>query len=442
MRFSLSRALVGALVGIAGVSAIPQQASPAAASSSSTSASSPASPSQTPSSSSSSNSSQVCNNSPVLCDRHYNDITYMGAHDSAFLRDASTGNSIAGNQFLNATLALDAGLRLLQAQVHNENGTLRLCHTSCGLLDAGPLEAWLALVNDWVVGHPSDVVTILLVNSDNVDVSQYAAAYQQSGLGKFGFVPPSATQWPSLRDMIANSTRVVSFITNIKASSAAPYLLPEFDYVFETPFTVLSLDGFNCTVDRPSDAGTASHAFSQGFMGLVNHFKDQEITTGLNIPDTENIALVNSADTSAAGNLGQHIQQCNGEWNHRPSFVLVDFWDQGSAVKAADDSNGVSRATGRTNVGTGSVSVAEEVAQVQRVLKASGLKYTMHSAGTTVEGSWMDVMTVIGKAHAAVHERGVVRVQSSMRVGTRTDKKQTAEDKVKRVEDLLSHDGK
>ncbi|KAK4067750.1 hypothetical protein Trihar35433_6310 [Trichoderma harzianum] len=96
----------------------------------------------------------------------------------------------------------------------------------------------------------------------------------------------------------------------------------------------------------------------------------------------------------------------------------------------------------RSCVGTGSVSVAEEVAQVQRVLKASGLKYTMHSAGTTVEGSWEDVMTVIGKAHSAVHEKGVVRVQSSMRVGSRTDKKQTAEDKVKRVEDLLSKDVK
>jgi uncharacterized protein YqgV (UPF0045/DUF77 family) len=47
-------------------------------------------------------------------------------------------------------------------------------------------------------------------------------------------------------------------------------------------------------------------------------------------------------------------------------------------------------------------------------------------------------MTVIGKAHAVVHERGVVRVQSSMRVGTRTDKSQTAEDKVKRVQDLLA----
>ncbi|KAG6026499.1 hypothetical protein E4U35_005078 [Claviceps purpurea] len=88
-------------------------------------------------------------------------------------------------------------------------------------------------------------------------------------------------------------------------------------------------------------------------------------------------------------------------------------------------------------VGTNKVSVADEIAQVQRVLQASGLKYTLHSAGTTVEGSWMDVMAVIGKAHAVVHEGGVVRVQSSMRVGTRTDKAQTAEDKVKRVQDLL-----
>lgn len=60
---------------------------------------------------------------------------------------------------------------------------------------------------------------------------------------------------------------------------------------------------------------------------------------------------------------------------------------------------------------------------------------TLHD---TLEGSWQDVMTVIGKAHTVVHERGVVRVQSSMRVGSRTDKKQTAEDKVKRVEDILA----
>jgi uncharacterized protein YqgV (UPF0045/DUF77 family) len=37
-----------------------------------------------------------------------------------------------------------------------------------------------------------------------------------------------------------------------------------------------------------------------------------------------------------------------------------------------------------SQVGTGNLSVAKEVAEVQRLLKDSGLKYTMHSAGTTV----------------------------------------------------------
>ena len=56
----------------------------------------------------------------------------------------------------------------------------------------------------------------------------------------------------------------------------------------------------------------------------------------------------------------------------------------------------------------------------------------------TTEGSWDDVFAAIGKATAAVHDNGTVRVQTSMRVGTRTDKSQTAEEKVKRVQDLLS----
>src|SRR5688572_24880510 len=65
---------------------------------------------------------QSCNSSPSLCSLQYNQITHMGAHDSSFLRDESTRNSLAGNQYLNATKALDAGFRLLQGQVHALNG--------------------------------------------------------------------------------------------------------------------------------------------------------------------------------------------------------------------------------------------------------------------------------------------------------------------------------
>lgn len=91
-------------------------------------------------------------------------------------------------------------------------------------------------------------------------------------------------------------------------------------------------------------------------------------------------------------------------------------------------------------LGTSSPSIASEIAAVQLLLKESGLDFTLHSAGTTVEGSWEEVMTVIGKAHSLVHGLGVARVQSSVRVGTRTDKVQTAEEKVKRVQEILAQD--
>lgn len=61
----------------------------------------------------------------------------------------------------------------------------------------------------------------------------------------------------------------------------------------------------------------------------------------------------------------------------------------------------------------------------------------MHSAGTTIEGEWDEVMDLVGQWHQKVHEMGISRVQSSVRIGTRTDKVQTAEDKIRSVEQQL-----
>ncbi|KAI8417248.1 hypothetical protein FOFC_03561 [Fusarium oxysporum] len=103
-----------------------------------------------------------------------------------------------------------------------------------------------------------------------------------------------------------------------------------------------------------------------------------------------------------------------------------------------EDENG---ADSRIQIGTGNPSITAELAEVQRYLKSSGLKHTMHSTGTMLEGSWDEVMTVIGKAHAVVHQRNVARVQSTVTVSTRgsrhmdrTDKRETAEGKEDPVE--------
>ncbi|KAK1756052.1 PLC-like phosphodiesterase [Echria macrotheca] len=313
----------------------------------------------------------ACNNSPVLCSRTYNNITHMGAHDSAFLRDASTGNSVAGNQFFNATVALSAGIRLLQAQVHLQNNTLRLCHTSCTLLDAGPLFEWLAKIKVWMDANPNEVVTLLLVNSDSAPADQFGAAFDASGLSGYGFVPPSGgagagpgpaagamIQWPTLQNMIASSKRVVSFLAPLPSpSSAHPFLLDEFTHVFETPFDVRSLSAFTCTLDRPKSKAPSGprSALQGGMLSLVNHFAQTVITGDITVPNVGDIATTNSPSTTIQGALGMHVAGCAGEWggSGKPNFVLVDFWDKGPAVDTADRLNGIVP-TGRKSVGTAS----------------------------------------------------------------------------------------
>lgn len=49
-------------------------------------------------------------------------------------------------------------------------------------------------------------------------------------------------------------------------------------------------------------------------------------------------------------------------------------------------------------------------------------------------------MKAVGQAHSAVLAKGVVRIQTSMRVGTRTDRKQVGPEKIKRVQDILAKD--
>lgn len=56
------------------------------------------------------------------------------------------------------------------------------------------------------------------------------------------------------------------------------------------------------------------------------------------------------------------------------------------------------------------------------------------------EGSWDDCMRVIGQCHTVLHQNGVVRIQSDIRVGSRTDKSQTFAQKVQAVEKILSAD--
>jgi len=67
----------------------------------------------------------------------------------------------------------------------------------------------------------------------------------------------------------------------------------------------------------------------------------------------------------------------------------------------------------------------------------SRVKTKLHAYGTNIEGEWDDVFAAIKRCHEAVHAMGAPRISSSLRFGTRTDRPQTMDDKVRSVEAKL-----
>lgn len=79
------------------------------------------------------------------------------------------------------------------------------------------------------------------------------------------------------------------------------------------------------------------------------------------------------------------------------------------------------------------LSVSEHVAACERIFQEAGLTHQLHGYGTNVEGEWDDVMAALKRCHEVVHDMGAVRVSTTVRLGTRTDRRQTLQDKLDSV---------
>jgi uncharacterized protein (TIGR00106 family) len=86
------------------------------------------------------------------------------------------------------------------------------------------------------------------------------------------------------------------------------------------------------------------------------------------------------------------------------------------------------------------VSLGQYIAACERVLQKAGLKTQLHAYGTNIEGEWDQVMEAVKQCHKTLHEMGVPRISSSIRLGTRVDREQTMEDKIRSVREKLSHE--
>jgi uncharacterized protein (TIGR00106 family) len=84
-------------------------------------------------------------------------------------------------------------------------------------------------------------------------------------------------------------------------------------------------------------------------------------------------------------------------------------------------------------IGVG-VSLSPYVAACEKVLTEAGLKTALHANGTNIEGEWEKVFAAIKRCHEVVHEMGAPRVSTVIKLGTRTDRNQTMDEKIRSVE--------
>ncbi|KAI1641260.1 PLC-like phosphodiesterase [Biscogniauxia mediterranea] len=272
---------------------------------------------------------QPCNNYAEFCSRKYSNITEVACHNSPFI----TPNNLAANQQYDVTYQLNDGVRFLQAQIQwPSNGTEpHFCHTSCDILDAGPITDWLTQVKDWVVQHPYDVVTILLGNGNYSVPSMYVPYIEQTGILRYVYTPPLApmrlNDWPTLSEMILSGKRVVMFLDYMANQTEYPWLLDEFSQMWETPFDPVD-QTFPCTVQRPPDLSAED---ARDRLYLLNHNLNIELSilgADMLVPARTELNVTNNV--TGFGSLGLGAEQCRDNWGRPPNFLNVDYYNYGA----------------------------------------------------------------------------------------------------------------
>ncbi|DAA76339.1 TPA_exp: putative secreted protein [Trichophyton benhamiae CBS 112371] len=220
---------------------------------------------------------------------------------------------------------------ITQFQTHLVNGTIYLCHSSCDLLNAGTLESYLKKVADWLRDNPYDVVSLLIGNGDFVGVKNFTAPIQSSGLIDHVYTPKNHSialdDWPTLSEVILSGKRAMVFMDYEANHGEVPYILDEFTYIWETPFSPTDRN-FPCDIQRPPGLNEAD---ARKRMYMANHNLNLEISiAGATILVPNTVLLNETNAVSGFGSMGAMAGNCTEKWNRPPNFLLVDYYNIGN----------------------------------------------------------------------------------------------------------------
>ncbi|MAJ00788.1 MAG: hypothetical protein CMA10_00065 [Euryarchaeota archaeon] len=277
----------------------------------------------------SSNPEQVCNGLSELCSRTYDDVTFPETHN-AFATHEDGIIYPASNHQTGLYAQWNAGIRAFMIDTHYENlndesqGTVRLCHgdddrgTSPCVYGSVNALAWLTNLAELMAQHENDIVTLLVENY--VQPEHLEDVFTESGLMGHVFVHEINTAWPTLDEMIQSETRLVVFWEQ-SADTGHPWVHDFLTHSWTTNYAEENTEDMNCDVLRGDSEQSVFHMnnWLSGPLGLSDPSRGDEA----NNPDF----------------LISRAKDCWEQHGKRPTFVAVDWWEDGDVIAAVQAIN-------------------------------------------------------------------------------------------------------
>ncbi len=287
-----------------------------------------------------------CNAWPALCDRPYDEIVHPVAH--AAMANLSPPWDHPAQRY-SLYRQLQAGIRGLMLEVHDRNGAVTFCLGSC---EEGhvPFSSGLDEVAMFLDSNPREVVTVIVDN--RVPATEIADALVAHALDRYLHGQEPGAPWPTLSEMIEAGERLVVFAFD--APDPPNGILPFWSFAASTRADAASRSELDCDLVRggvgdslmllnhyvsaPAPASDSGEAGGGGAGGEAGTGEG-----GSRNPTEDALARRALPEEAAAINVNpfliQRLRACVAEHARKPTFVAVDFYDQGDVLAATQELN-------------------------------------------------------------------------------------------------------
>lgn len=254
----------------------------------------------------------TCNGSASLCERRYDQVVYVTAHNAMANADEGWHQP---NQQHGIGRALADGVRGLMLDVHDYRGEAYLCHALC-TIGRRPLDDALCELRQFLEQNPGEIVTLLY--EDHVVPAMVLGAAERAGLMPYVYAHRAGEMWPTLGEMVASGRRVVMFAEEHGEVSGS--YLDLYAHAGETRYSFRTPGEMDCMPNR----GSVSHP-----LFILNHFLTRQGGSA---------ALSRQVNFNPL--LEMRALRCMQETGRLPNFLAVDFYDIGDVFALARGLNG------------------------------------------------------------------------------------------------------